>query len=162
MTEEWWEVVDYREGVGSLSTPPPQPVAPSHRILFAGPGECLVCSTCLTRITDKDVEEMGKNHDAEAYFCQRCIDFVDVRIRRLSTEEELEIDAVRLRKEWEEDKRKRDVAAYKTTREYHRPFQHHGESRQAYLTRFTEWQKITPSVDRRTVAPLLAQAVAPS
>lgn len=94
---------------GLLSTPPHQDVAPSHRILFAGPGECLICSTCLHRITDRDVEEMGKNHDAEAYFCQRCIDFVEVRIRRLSTEEELDIETARLRKVWEEDKQRRDV-----------------------------------------------------
>lgn len=102
-------IIEIGEEAKRRTTPPHQDVAPSHRILFAGPGECLVCSTCLTRITDRDVEELGKNHDAEAYFCQRCIDFVEVRLRRLSTEEELDIETARLRKVWEEDKQRRDV-----------------------------------------------------
>lgn len=53
------------------------------KILYAKPGEYLACDVCYSRIEEKDVAEMGKNHDCEEYFCATCVDFVGVEVRKI-------------------------------------------------------------------------------
>ena len=49
-------------------------------IIFAQPGERLICITCLTPIAPQDLLMAVSDDGAvEDYWCGRCVDFVGVR-----------------------------------------------------------------------------------